>query len=290
MQLIIYIKQTDNANIIKKIFNIFKIESVENRTFIELPIDIKTQKRKQKHIAQKLCKFLYENNIRNVVLSDKIMQLDDFKNILYFNSINILDGTKLSKYLVINLIEKVYSYKEKRIEAGEVTFLVNDNSDIFTETITRTAQMAKRINIITLNTKKFEPVVQSLYEELGIIVKLSNNFKANLSSTDLIVNLDFPEEYINKINIPREATILNLPDNINIKSKKFAGINIRNWEIEVPNTYKIAGFNKNIVYEAETYSGLCLENMKKIQNDKIKIIRLIGKNGPINHKEFIKKM
>ena len=119
------------------------------------------------------------------------------------------------------------------------------------------------------------------------VKKLSNNVKTNLRSSDIIVNIDFPEEIVNKLEIPNNAVVLNMPKNINIKSKKFSGINIKAWEIEVPDKYVLEGFNTSIMYEASLYTKPVMKVFEQIQNDDIKIKKLIGVNGVINAKEFI---
>lgn len=285
--MIIYIKEYEKLNLIYKIFNILRIKQIDDKTVIFVPINIKTRKRKTERIIQKLSKYLYNNAIKNVALDNNLMQNELAKNGLYSNNINILDGTRLAKFLAYNLIQKIYKYKNKKIETGEITILANENNDINSKTIIKIAEKVKKLNIITTNTKKFKKIVDNLYEEWGIIVKLSNNFKINLNTSDIIVNMDFTEKDINKIAIPSDATIINIPNNIDIKSKKFAGINIKDWEIEVPTKYNMEGFSSNICYEAIIYKMLTTQAFEKIEKDNIKIKKLIGVNGVINNKEFI---
>lgn len=284
--MIIYVKQFEKKEPIYSLFDIFKMEKIEDKAFIYLPIKKNSSKRKTKKVFEKLSKYFYNNNIKNVVLEEDILKNEEAKNILYSNNINILDGTKLSKYLVYNVVRRIYEYKSKKIEAGEITILVNENNEITAQTIKQIAQNVKRLNIITKNIKKFRKIVEYLYNELGILIKLSNNMKTNLKSTDVIVNIDFPEETINKLEIPNNATILNIPSNININSKKFAGINIKTWEIEVPSKYAMEKFDTGTIYEASLYRKPAIKIFEQIQNDNIKIKKLIGVNGVINPKEF----
>lgn len=285
--MIIYIKQYEKNNILYKIFTIFKIKQIDNRTTIFVPINKKSRKRRTEKVMQKLSKYFYNNAIKNVVLENSLMENEIAKNVLYSNNINILDGSKLEKLLVFNVIQKVYKYKNKPIETGEITILANDNNDINVKTIIKIAEKIKKLNIITNNTKKFKKLIDSLYEEWGILIKLSNNFKTNLSSSDIIVNMDFTEKNINKLTIPSDAIIINVPENININSKKFSGINIKNWEIEAPEKYNIKDFSTKINYEAIIYTMTATRAFEQIKNDNIKIKKLIGVNGAINKKEFI---
>lgn len=285
--MIMYIRQSENIKFLHKIFNIFRVEKLDDKTIINLPINEKSKNKKNEKVIQKLSQYFNNNNIKIVVLEKKLMENSNIKNIIYSNNINILDGTRLDKFLVYNLVQKIYQYKKTNIQAGEITLLINENDDINVETIIMLAKEIKRLNIITNDIKKFRKIVDYLYKELGILIKLSNNVKTNLRSSDIIVNIDFPEEIVNKLEIPNNAVVLNMPKNINIKSKKFSGINIKAWEIEVPDKYVLEGFNTSIMYEASLYTKPVMKVFEQIQNDDIKIKKLIGVNGVINAKEFI---
>lgn len=285
--MIMYIRQSENIKFLHKVFNIFKVEKLDDKTIINLPINEKSKNKKNEKVIQKLSQYFNNNNIKIVVLEKKLMENSNIKNIIYSNNINILDGTRLDKFLVYNLVQKIYQYKKTNIQAGEITLLINENDDINVETIIMLAKEIKRLNIITNDIKKFRKIVDYLYKELGILIKLSNNVKTNLRSSDIIVNIDFPEEIVNKLEIPNNAVVLNMPKNINIKSKKFSGINIKAWEIEVPDKYVLEGFNTSIMYEASLYTKPVMKVFEQIQNDDIKIKKLIGVNGVINAKEFI---
>lgn len=285
--MIMYVRQSEEIKFLHKIFNIFRVEKLDDKTIINLPINKKSKNKKIEKVIQKLSQYFNNNNIKIVVLEQTLMENTNIKNIIYGNNINILDGTRLDKFLVYNLVQKIYQYKKTNIQAGEITLLINENDDINVETIIMLAKEIKRLNIITNDIKKFRKIVDYLYKELGILIKLSNNVKTNLRSSDIIVNIDFPEEIVNKLEIPNNAVVLNMPKNINIKSKKFSGINIKAWEIKVPDKYILEGFKSSIIYEANLYTKPVMKIFEQIQNDDIKIKKLIGLNGVISAKEFI---
>ena len=287
--IIVYIKTSKTSNIFNTIFKKFTLQNVENKQIIYLPINKKDRANKTEKVLNKLCKYLYENNITTCVIDNQLMHNENVKNILYNNNINILDGSRLNKFLLYNLIEKIYSLKNKKIETGEITLLINEFDELNVENIKRIAEKIKRLNIVTKNIKRFNRIVDNLYEELGILIRLTNNMKTNLKNSDVIVNIDFPESLINQLSIPNDATILNLPKNININSKKFSGVNIKSWEIEIPEKYKLENFLDISMYEAQIYSKPTHQVFKQIVDDKIEIENLIGLNGEINPNEFYDK-
>lgn len=284
--MIVYVRQLYKQSLINKIFSTLKIEEANGKTIINLPINSKSRVRRIKRITEKLCKYLYKNNIKNVVLEQELFNNEEVKNILYSNNENILEGAKLAKLLVYKVIKKVFNLKNKNIQAGEVTILANQNDEITVEHIMQIAKDAKRLNIITSNTKKFENLEDYLFKELGILIKITNNLKFNLKSSDVIVNMDFPEETLNKLAMPNNATIINVQKGIDIYSKKFAGINIKSWEINIPREIKQEGFIDSHLYEAKLFTMTTMKAFEQIEKDNISIKKLIGKNGTINKKEF----
>jgi len=76
-----------------------------------------------------------------------------------------------------------------------------------------------------------------------------------------------------------------------MQSKKFSGININNYRIKMPESYKMNGFRHEVIYESNIYKKGSFANIRKIiEEDKITITDLIGVNGVISRQEFAKNM
>ena len=113
----------------------------------------------------------------------------------------------------------------------------------------------------------------------------SNNKKVSLSKAEVIINIDFPEEILNKYRIYDKAIILNILEKISIKSKRFNGINTSYYKIDMPEEYKLDEFEDEIVYESLIYNYKHLDDILNIIiKDKIEIEGLIGNNGIIKEK------
>ena len=72
------------------------------------------------------------------------------------------------------------------------------------------SQKVKRLNIITNHIEEFQDIEDYLYNEMGIMIKLSNNKKTDLLKTNIIINMDFMEDIINKYNLPKQGIIINI--------------------------------------------------------------------------------
>ncbi len=165
--------------------------------------------------------------------------------------------------------------------------MINDFTDINKEIIIHIAKNIKRLNVITNHINKCKKIEEYLYNEFGIMLNVSNNKRKSLLKSEVIINIDFPEELINKYAIYNKAIILNINDRINIKSKRFNGINVNYYKIKAPDECKLKNFQDEIVYESLIYiKNNYSEIRNKITKDKISINKLIGNNGSIRENEI----
>lgn len=277
---------------IKKIFNIVEFSEDNGKTTITLPLFKSNKIRNKKiiKIAQRINKKLYDNNIENVVLSNYLEENEILKQKLYCQNINILDGRYLFYLLIPEIIEYILKRQKVKLQNGEVTLLINDFTQNNAKIITYIAQNVKRVNIVTNHSNKFKKIEDYLYNELGVILNITNNKSKSLSNANLIINIDFPEEIINKYEINSNAIIVNIFNEIKIRAKKFNGININYYKACIPKEYQIDGFQNNLVYESSIYKYSYENARKDIIANKIRIKKLVGINGDISENEFCKNL
>lgn len=289
---IIYIREAKEPyNIIKRIkyfFNVIDINNTEEKTIYYLPIsnnkDIK--KYRINKLSKKIIRNLEKDGVRNVVLSKYLNTRQELKNNLYSENINILDGRYLFKCLTYEIIEYILKRKNKDIKTCEISILINDFNDINRELLINIAKQVKTLNIITNHINNCKNIENYLYNEFGIMLNISNNKKTSLLKSQIILNLDFTAELLNQYKIYNKAIIVNILDKISIQSKKFNGININYFEINMPREYKLEGFESELIYESLIYKNKLYKAREMITNDKIKITKLIGNNGCIKDEEF----
>ena len=277
---------------IKKIFNIVEFSEDNGKTTITLPLFKSNKIRNKKiiKIAKRINKKLYDNNIENVVLSNYLEENEILKQKLYCQNINILDGRYLFYLLIPEIIEYILKRQKVKLQNGEVTLLINDFTLNNAKIITYIAQNVKRVNIVTNHSNKFKKIEDYLYNELGVILNITNNKSKSLSNANIIINIDFPEEIINKYEINSNAIIVNIFNEIKIRAKKFNGININYYKACIPKEYQIDGFQNNLVYESSIYKCSYENARKDIIANKIRIKKLVGINGDISENEFCKNL
>ena len=119
------------------------------------------------------------------------------------------------------------------------------------------------------------------------MIVVSNNQKRSLARAKIILNIDFNKDVLNKYKLNENAIIINLEGNMKIFSKRFNGININDYEIEVGREENIwrenmKKFRTKDLFEAVLYMKDNFKNIcSKIAKNSVSIKEVYGKNGKI---------
>ena len=277
----LYIEKNDKPNIIERKFNIIKVQNNN----IKLPIIEKTKHRQKEKIAQKTVKIVNKkSNSKKVVLSKDILKEQIYVNYLNTYGIEISDGRWLFEVLATDIIEYIINKKNLENEKIIISVLINDLTDIEYENINILAKKYKTINIVTNHIEKFKRLEDKLLNENGISITITNNKKKSLLKSQIILNVDFPNELINKFSINEDAIIINVHGKIKIDKKRFNGLNINNYEIDFRDDKKdvidIKKFYLKDIYEAELYKREGFHNIReRLLRDNVIIKKLYLNNG-----------
>lgn len=276
-----YIQETDKPVLIARVFNL--VEIVNDR--IILPIEEKEiiDEKKLKILTKKIIKILDKTNCKTIILSKYLKKNKNLVENLRNAGLNIIEG----KWLFLVMSEKVLDYvvrkKELKKEETNVSILINNNfNDYILENIKEIIREYKTVNIVTKQIEKFKKIEKQIMDEEGINITITNNKKKSLIRSNIILNVDFDTELINKYNIPEEGIIVNLQENVKITKKRFNGISINDYEIKYQNYdeydyEKEKYYDKKDIYEAMIYKNQPYEYIKrKIDRDKVEIVKLIG--------------
>ena len=295
----IYIKKIDKPQekfkkiitFISQVFNIFRIEKCEKGIIYTIPYYEKLSSKEAKRVIKKISKKINKNI--NIVLSEKCIKDEELLNYINAEKIKFIDGRLLFSYLIEDILEYIAKIQEKDISKYSISILINEKIENNLELIIKLANMVKSINIITKNKNKLTRLEEKLYNEQGIAINITNNRKKSLLKSDIVLNIDYDEENLNRCTFKREQIVININKQCIIKSKTFAGLNINDYEIDIENTEKIKinditeKFSQKYIYESiinkkETYNKI----KSNIKEDGLKIKYLIGINSKITEKEL----
>lgn len=236
---------------------------------------------------KKCIKFFKRYEIPSVVLSKKLCENKNFINALNANNIYVFNGRWLEKYLSIEILEYIVNKKDVKKEETEIAITTNEISDLIIETIKILAKQYKRVTIVTNHIEKLRKIEKEIYDKEGILIVVTNNQKKSLLKSGIILNMDFSKEVLNKYKINENAVIVNLEGDMKIQDKRFNGINVNDYDIEVGREeaiwrenykeFKIKDLFESIVYMKDTFGNI----RRKIGKNKVAIKELYGINGKI---------
>lgn len=241
---------------------------------------------KEKNV-KKLIKKLEKNEVISVVLSKEFYESKNLINALKANGINIFNGRWLEKYLAIQILDYIVMQKNIKKEETEIAITVNQITDLSIELIRKIAKQYKRVTVVTNHIEKLRKIEKEIYDKDGILIVISNNQKKSVSKTQIILNIDFNKEVLNRYKINENAIIINLEGDMKINDKRFNGININDYEIEVgreeaiwrPNmsSFKTKDLLEASLYMKDTFESIC----SRISKNKVNIKELYGVNGTV---------
>ncbi len=271
---ILYIEKMDKPSVFRKI----RID--QDNCQIDLNLS------KEKNIKKTINK-LFKSGITNVVLSKELYENKEFINALNANDIKIFDGRWLEKYLSIPIIDYIVLQKNLKKEEIEVAITVNQITDLSISIIKILAKQYKRLTVVTNHIEKLQKIEKEIYDKEGILIVVSNNQKKSLLKPQIILNMDFCKELINKYRINENAFIINLEGDVKIDDKRFNGVNINDYEIEVGREeiiwrQNMKNFKSKHLLEASLYMKDSFDSIcSKISKNKVSIKELYGVNGKV---------
>ena len=236
---------------------------------------------------KKLIKKLQKKEVTNVVLSKKLLENKNLINALNSYNIRIFDGRWLVKYLSIEILNYIIEQKKIKKEETEIAITTNEINDLTIETIKILSKQYKKLTVVTNHIEKLRKIEKDILEKDGILIIISNNKKKSLLNSKIILNMDFNKEVLNMYKVNENAIILNLEGDMKIDNKRFNGIIVNDYEINVEREEIIwrenmqEYYNKDllesILYMRDTYKNICT----KIKKNKVTIKELYGVNGKI---------
>lgn len=277
-----YIEQADKLGKIEEWFNIVKLKN--NR--IILPRKKEENIKTDEIFAKKTKSILDKTASKKIILSKNVHKKKGYINYLYSYNYDIVDGKWLFKILEYDVLEYIIMKEDLDKEETQVSIMVNDITERELYNIKKIITNFKKVNIITNHLEKFKNLEEK-YKDIGIVINVGNNKRKGVLKSKIILNLDFPSELVNKYNIYDEAIIVNFQNNVKIKKKRYNGICINDYEIDVKNCNDFNFLDFENYYKKELYEGTLYKNqpieevLKKLKIDGVVIEKLVGVNNSI---------
>ena len=172
------IEENTKENFLKSIFK--KIEVKNDKILINCKLN-KLKLRKKIKIIEKIKYILDFNNVKNIIISENLKKDRDFKNLLYSNNFNIIDGRRLWQKMSCEMVEDVCLKNQIKMQESCIGIAVNNANNYSINSIINLSKKFKTLNIVTNNINSFKVLKEKLWEENGIIIILTNNRKKALA-------------------------------------------------------------------------------------------------------------
>ena len=279
-----YICEDDKPKYWLEKFNIVKLQG--NRIILPIKEKYKSKEKKiktEQELYKKTKKIIDKANSKKVILSKKVQNLKTYVNNIQSLELDIVNGKWLFFMVIPEVLEYIIQKEKIKKQDTDIHILINDVNDNTIKLIKIVSKTYKNVYIVTKHIEKFKRIEEQILEENGTIIMIMNNKKKSLAKAKIIVNIDFPQELINQYIIYEQAIIVDCYGNITINKKRFNGLIIQNYDIDIKdkNKYYLENekyFTKEL-YEAEFYKKQPYENVReKIQKDGINISKLCGVN------------
>lgn len=260
-----------------------KVKCNVDEMLIKVP---KFKEKKEVKYAKKINRILNQKKISNVVLTKDLMNLENFKNILYENNIYLITGKRLYRVLLMQVLRNLSELMNVEVEQMNIAFLVNEYNIENVDNIKYIANQVKQVTIVTTNLNRYQKVSESLFEQNGITMKVTDNLKTNLKNIMVVINYDFEIEEIRKVNIPRECIFIATNKKLSTLKKNFNGIIMNSLDIILHND--IEEVESLALTEAYMYDYLkkVKENEETFMKSGYVINGYIGSNGYISKTDF----
>lgn len=158
-----------NINFCLKMFRgKLEIEMLKDESlFCIIPINIDKIKDTS---GNKFTKYLYKKcinnieravniyNVKFIILSKKLKELEEIRNICTHNNVKILDGKYLLKVMIGNVLEYIVHARNEKLETQNIHIVINQNSEINIDLIEYICEKVKSVKIVTKQIRHFRKI------------------------------------------------------------------------------------------------------------------------------------
>ena len=261
-------------------------------------IAVSNKKKDRKKVKEKLARIIKKLGIDAVVFSKELE--GDFKNdICEMINIKVVNGKKLMEFMEYDIVKYVLDKQNADTKKEDIYIVFKRDSNLNLDFLKRFLENFRLVNIVTNDVDKLKNIQDNLLDNEGILISVSNNKRKALKRAKYILNINLTKEELEKYRINREAIIVNIGENVKYDEPCFDGVNINYFKISCPDEYLERFEQVGSQFDlAQMYESILLQDRmdktkleavyKRIKEDNIKIVELIGNNGPISDQELQK--
>ncbi len=242
---------------------------------------------------------LQELKVDRVLLDDVLNESEVITG--YFNSkeaFKIFNGDKLFILYIEEIFKTICKLLKVSITHLRVGLIVDGINAGIISIITRLSEGIRFLSILSLEHSNLSKMVENIYQDTGLVVRLSSTNTDLLKECNVIINFSKDSKFVNSCRIPDNSVIINY--GCEVLKKNFSGIIINDLNMHNNKTsIKCHPWSKRLSF-CEAILGLKGEDtddsfdLDRLQSNYInelkglgyRIAGFIGRNGNINMSEF----
>ncbi len=270
-------------------YNFNKISSEEILGEVRV-VTPKFELKNTEKMTKKVLKKLDEYKVDNVILSQTLLENKEFCKAMEEAQKRIITGHRIEKVMLLKFVTEIARYTRFPKEKMHVLLFMNEYSLENIDLIERISQEVKEMHIISRNYTKYEKTKAKLFEQYGFVINLyPPEVKDDFRRVNLVINQDFKEEDLRKVDISKNAIVLSLNEKIRKIRNGFNGIIINDIDL-VGDFESTKKYRDLALCEAKIYKPLrkLKDNERLLNSEKCIINGYIGLKGKITEEEFEK--
>ena len=259
--------------IYRKKFNIVTIKKLDKNRILYIIPKVENSK--------KVKKIINKNKKSKILLSNNLNKYSEELQIEYNN---------ITRYFIFEILKYFEDKSKEKIEMLNIHILANEYNQANLEIINSIINKVKTVTIVTNNIKQYKIYEENVYNKTGNLINITNNKNRGLKKANIIINLDFLNEDIDKYRINKDSIIINAINN-KLTIAYFQGIIVNSIQIDLKEKDEYCKVYKDF-NNSDIFISYIVKNRKYseiinvIKEEDIDVINLIGNNGIIEMKEI----
>lgn len=163
-----------------------------------------------KRAVRRTTDFLSAKGITEIILDEKNPDLDlkgAFLN--QGKELKIIDKTDFYGIFISEILKYICKNMGIKLQSLPVTLILDDMDEFFEHIIKNLCTKVRFLSIISVNSEYFIPMINEIFSEIGLVVRLERILKHKKGDYGIIINFSKDKLFVNSNKFSRNHIILN---------------------------------------------------------------------------------
>jgi len=176
-------------------------------------------------------KYFHKNGVSELIVDENIGKTNELLN--KEGLFRVFDGSGFYGVYIVEILKYICSNMGVKLQNLAVSLMLDDLDCFFELILKNLCTKVRFMSIISLNSENFIPLVNEIYNESGLVVRLEKNTKSKRGDCGILINFSKNKDFVNSNRFSRNFIVLNL--GADILNKNQNGIIITNIKMKSKN-------------------------------------------------------